>query len=42
MLHTEKMAIALTSPTGKLGGGILNAVLENKFLDPKDLVVCVW
>jgi hypothetical protein len=35
------MTIALTSATGKLGGGILKAVLENKLIDPKELVVCV-
>jgi uncharacterized protein YbjT (DUF2867 family) len=35
------MTIALTSATGKLGGAVLNAVLENKLIDPKDLVVCV-
>ncbi|KAJ4982506.1 NmrA family protein [Stagonosporopsis vannaccii] len=34
------MTIALTSATGKLGGGILNAILDNKLLDPRELVVC--
>ncbi|KAJ4313446.1 hypothetical protein N0V94_006933 [Neodidymelliopsis sp. IMI 364377] len=32
--------IALTSATGKLGGAVLNAILENKLVDPKQLVVC--
>jgi len=35
------MTIALTSATGKLGGAVLNAILENKLIDPKELVVCV-
>jgi uncharacterized protein YwbE len=33
--------IALTSATGKLGGGVVNAILDNKLIEPKDLVVCV-
>lgn len=32
--------LALTSPTGKLGGAVLNAILENELVDHKDLVVC--
>jgi len=36
-----KMPLAITSATGKLGGGVLNAILENKLIDPKDLVICV-
>jgi hypothetical protein len=35
------MKIALTSATGKLGGAVLSAVLDNKLIDPKELVVCV-
>jgi hypothetical protein len=35
------MPLALTSATGKLGGGVLNAILENKLIDPQDLVICV-
>lgn len=38
---TYKMPLAVTSATGKLGGGVLNAILENKLIDPKDLVICV-
>ncbi|RYN29130.1 hypothetical protein AA0112_g7340 [Alternaria arborescens] len=34
------MTIAINSATGKLGGGILQAILENKLIDPKELVVC--
>ncbi|KAF9698281.1 hypothetical protein EKO04_003884 [Ascochyta lentis] len=34
------MTIALTSATGKLGGAVLNAILENELIDPKELVVC--
>ncbi|KAF3033681.1 hypothetical protein E8E12_002580 [Didymella heteroderae] len=34
------MTIALTSATGKLGGAVLNAILENKLIDPEELVVC--
>ncbi|KAF2629527.1 NAD(P)-binding protein [Macroventuria anomochaeta] len=34
------MTIALTSATGKLGGAVLNAILENKLIDPRELVVC--
>ncbi|KAJ4410421.1 hypothetical protein N0V91_001907 [Didymella pomorum] len=34
------MTIALTSATGKLGGAVLNAILENKLIEPKELVVC--
>lgn len=33
--------LALTSATGKLGGAVLNAILENKLINPKDLIVCV-
>jgi hypothetical protein len=33
--------IALTSATGKLGGAVLAAILENKLIDPKELLVCV-
>lgn len=33
--------LALTAPTGKLGGAVLNAILEHNLLDPKDLVICV-
>jgi hypothetical protein len=33
--------IALTSATGKLGSAVLNAILDNKLIDPKELVVCV-
>jgi hypothetical protein len=40
-LQAAKMTIALTSATGKLGGGVLNDVLENKLIDTKELVVCV-
>ncbi|KAH9865131.1 hypothetical protein IAQ61_009078 [Plenodomus lingam] len=32
--------LALTSATGKLGSAVLAAILENKLIDPKDLVVC--
>ncbi|KAI8934794.1 hypothetical protein NX059_008479 [Plenodomus lindquistii] len=32
--------IALTSATGKLGSAVLAAILDNKLIDPKDLVVC--
>ncbi|KAF2829830.1 NAD(P)-binding protein [Ophiobolus disseminans] len=32
--------IALTGATGKLGSAVLNAILDNKLVDPKDLVVC--
>jgi hypothetical protein len=35
------MPLALTSATGKLGGGVLNAILENKLIDPQNLVICV-
>jgi hypothetical protein len=35
------MPLALTSATGKLGGGVLKAILENKLIDPKELVICV-
>ncbi|KAL1600141.1 hypothetical protein SLS59_006215 [Nothophoma quercina] len=34
------MTIALTSATGKLGGAVLHAILENKLIDAKELVVC--
>jgi uncharacterized protein YbjT (DUF2867 family) len=33
--------LALTSATGKLGSAVLNAILDNKLVDPKELVVCV-
>jgi uncharacterized protein YbjT (DUF2867 family) len=33
--------LAVTSATGKLGGAVLNALLENDFIDKKELVVCV-
>jgi hypothetical protein len=33
--------IALTSATGKLGSAVLAAILDNKLIDPKELVVCV-
>jgi hypothetical protein len=39
--QAEKMTIALTSATGKLGGGVLNDILENKLIDTKELVICV-
>ncbi|TLD20189.1 NAD(P)-binding protein [Venturia nashicola] len=32
--------LALTSPTGKLGGAVLAAILDNNLIDPKDLVLC--
>ncbi|KAJ4368940.1 hypothetical protein N0V83_006022 [Neocucurbitaria cava] len=32
--------LALTSATGKLGSAVLNAILDNKLIDPKELVVC--
>lgn len=35
------MTIALTSATGKLGGAVLNAILENKLIDTTELVICV-
>jgi hypothetical protein len=35
------MTIALTSATGKLGGGVLNDILENNLIDTEELVVCV-
>ncbi|KAI4850368.1 NAD(P)-binding protein [Aureobasidium sp. EXF-8845] len=34
------MTIALTSATGKLGGGVLNDILEHKLIDTKELVIC--
>ncbi|KAF3008594.1 hypothetical protein E8E13_007649 [Curvularia kusanoi] len=34
------MTIALTSATGKLGGAVLKAILDNKLIDPKELIVC--
>jgi hypothetical protein len=40
-LQAAKMTIALTSATDKLGGGVLNDILENKLIDPKELVICV-
>jgi hypothetical protein len=33
--------LALTSATGKLGSAVLNAILDNKLVDPKDLIVSV-
>jgi len=33
--------LALTSANGKLGSAVLNAILDNKLIDPKDIVVCV-
>jgi len=33
--------IALTSATGKLGSAVLNAILDNKLIDPKELIACV-
>ena len=39
--HTTINMLALTSATGKLGGAVLNAILDNKLIDPKELVVCV-
>lgn len=33
--------LALTSPTGKLGGAVLAAILDNNLIDSKDLVICV-
>jgi uncharacterized protein YbjT (DUF2867 family) len=33
--------LALTSATGKLGSAVLNAILENKLAEPKELVICV-
>ncbi|KAF2636489.1 NAD(P)-binding protein [Massarina eburnea CBS 473.64] len=32
--------IALTSATGKLGSAVLNAIIDNRLIDPKELVVC--
>lgn len=32
--------IALTSATGKLGSAVLAAILDNKLIDPQNLVVC--
>ncbi|KAL5377563.1 hypothetical protein DPSP01_009755 [Paraphaeosphaeria sporulosa] len=32
--------LALTSATGKLGKAVIDAVLENKLVDPSELVVC--
>jgi len=39
--HSTPRMLALTSATGKLGGAVLNAILDNKLIDPKELVVCV-
>jgi uncharacterized protein YbjT (DUF2867 family) len=39
--NITSIMIALTSATGKLGGAVLNAILDNKLIDPKELVVCV-
>lgn len=33
--------LALTSATGKLGSAVLDAILENSLIEPKELVVCV-
>jgi len=33
--------LALTSATGKLGSAVISAILENKLIDPKHLVICV-
>lgn len=33
--------LALTSATGKLGSAVLNAILENNLIEPKNLVICV-
>jgi hypothetical protein len=41
LAYTRFRMLALTSATGKLGGAVLNAVLDNKLIDPKELVVCV-
>ncbi len=35
------MRIALTSATGKLGGAVLAAILENQLIALEELVVCV-
>jgi hypothetical protein len=41
-IHKHKMGkLALTSATGKLGSAVLNAILDNKLVDTKDLIVCV-
>ncbi|KAF2259036.1 NAD(P)-binding protein [Lojkania enalia] len=32
--------LALTSATGKLGSAVLNAILDNNLIDPKEIVVC--
>ncbi|KAF2190429.1 NAD(P)-binding protein [Zopfia rhizophila CBS 207.26] len=32
--------LALTSATGKLGSAVINALLDNNLIDPKELVVC--
>ncbi|KAF1966204.1 NAD(P)-binding protein [Bimuria novae-zelandiae CBS 107.79] len=34
------MSITLTSATGKLGSAVLDAILDNKLVDPAQLVVC--
>lgn len=34
------MKTAITSATGKLGGGVLNAILENNLINPEELIVC--
>jgi len=39
-LTRDKM-LALTSATGKLGSAVISAILENKLIDPKHLVICV-
>jgi hypothetical protein len=33
--------LALTSATGKLGSAVLSAILDNNFINPQELVVCV-
>ncbi|OAL50041.1 NAD(P)-binding protein [Pyrenochaeta sp. DS3sAY3a] len=32
--------LALTSPTGKLGSAVLNAILDNNLIPPSNLVIC--
>lgn len=32
--------LALTSATGKLGSAVLSAILDNKLINPKELVIC--
>jgi len=33
--------LALTSATGKLGSAVLAAILDNKLIDPSELIICV-